>query len=301
MRARLSIAAALGAILLGAAGCGMPGGVDGDLTNGWAAMAPASGFQPSAGTCHTSNFTTVGSRGTYEEIDCKLRHRTETTFVGVYESPAADSDEPPSEGSAGAKAAYQTCDERTTSYAGRQWRDARLWLGVIHPTPAAWAGGARWFRCEALELSTIEDDGALVQRVGTLQNALAGTSDLLLSCYQVGSDSAGSITGMPAVSCGAKHNAEYVGVWRAENVDYPRNDAGWTKFHDGCRGLIATYTGVPNDKDLQYRTGVISLPADEDVWRLGDNGLRCYLWLDGAALTASLKGKGGKSLPIQYK
>src|SRR5690349_10072340 len=105
MRARLSIAAALGGIMLGAAGCGMPGGVDGDLTNGWAAMAPASGFQPSAGTCHTSNFDAVGSRRTYEEIDWSLRHRTETTFVGSYAAPAADADEPPAAGSAGARSA----------------------------------------------------------------------------------------------------------------------------------------------------------------------------------------------------
>jgi hypothetical protein len=58
---------------------------------------------------------------------------------------------------------------------------------------------------------------------------------------------------------------------------------------------------VPNDADLQFRTGVISLPGDDDVWALGDEGVRCYLWLDGAELTSSLKGKGVKSLPIQYK
>ena len=31
------------------------------------------------------------------------------------------------------------------------------------------------------------------------------------------------------------------------------------------------------------------------------NGVRCYLWLDGVKLTSTLKGKGTKSLPIQYK
>jgi hypothetical protein len=106
---------------------------------------------------------------------------------------------------------------------------------------------------------------------------------------------------MPSIACAAKHNAEFVGVWFARDLPYPRNDAGWDKFHDGCRGLIASYAGVPNDKDLQYRTGVISLPGNEDVWALGDFGVRCYLWLDGAELTATLKGKGEKSLPIQYK
>ena len=46
---------------------------------------------------------------------------------------------------------------------------------------------------------------------------------------------------------------------------------------------------------------MVSLPGGADVWALGDHGVRCYLWLDGAALTSSLKGKGAKSLPVQYK
>jgi hypothetical protein len=299
--ARLSIAAALGAVLL-SAGCGTPGGVDGDLTNGWAAMTPAAGFEPNAGACHSSTFSSVGGRSTYEEIDCKLPHRTETVYVGTYESPAADADEPPLDGSAGAKAAYQVCDEKTTAYLGAPWRTARIWIGVTHPTAAAWAGGARWFRCEAVEVASVEDDGGLVQRTGSLRDTLTGdASDLLLTCYAVTLDRSGAINGMPAAPCTAKHNAEFVGIWQAKDLEYPANDATWAKFHDGCRGLVATYTGVPNDKDLQFRTGVISLPGDDDVWALGDHGVRCYLWLDGASLTSTLKGKGAKSLPVQYK
>ena len=284
------------------AACGMPGGVDGDLTNGWGAMEPATGFEPTSGTCHGANFDPIGPRSTYEEIDCKLRHRTETVYVGTYDSPAADADEPPADGSAGAKAAYQVCDKQATTYLGGSWRTARVWIGVTHPSKAAWSGGARWFRCEALELSSVEDDGALVQRVGTLQNVLAdGSSDLLLTCYAVAMDSSGAITNMPGVACSAKHNAEFVGIWYAKNLDYPKDDKAWRTFHDGCRTLVASYVDVPNDKDLQYRTGVISLPGSADVWALGDDGVRCYLWLDGADLTSTLNGKGAKSLPIQYK
>jgi hypothetical protein len=299
MRIRLGILAVL---CLALTSCGMPGGVDGNLTNGWGAMQPATGFEPAAGTCHGANFDPIGPRSTYEEIDCKLRHRTETVYVGAYDSPAADADEPPADGSAGARAAYRTCDEKTSTYLGGPWRTARIWIGVTHPTTAAWGGGARWFRCEAIELSSVEDDGSLVQRVGTLQNALAdGSSTLLLSCYAVAMDSSGAIADMPGVACSAKHNAEFVGIWFAKDLDYPKDDKAWRIFHDGCRALVASYVNVPDDKDLQYRTGVISLPGSADVWALGDNGVRCYLWLDGADLTASLKGKGPKSLPIQYK
>jgi hypothetical protein len=298
---RLGITAALGAVLL-AAGCGTPGGVDGDLTNEWGAMPAAIGFEPNTGSCHMANFNAVGARGTYEEIDCNLRHRTETSYVGTYESPAADADEPPAPGSAGARAAYKICDEKTTTYVGGSWRNARLWIGVTHPTAAAWTGGARWYRCEVVELASVEDEGGLVQRAGSVQNALAdGSSELLLGCYAVQQDRTGAIATMPAVSCTAKHDAEFVGVWHATDAKYPTDNAGWQKFHGGCRGLIATYAGVPKDKDLQYRTGVVSLPGGEDVWQLGDRGVRCYLWLDGAELTSTLKGKGTKALPVQYK
>jgi hypothetical protein len=302
LRIRLGIMAILSAVLLSLAACGKPGGVDGDLTNGWGPMAAATGFEPAGGTCHGATFNEAGARGTYEEIDCKLRHRTETVFVGTYESPAADADEPPADGSAGARSAYQICDDQATTYAGGPWRTARLWIGVTHPTATAWSGGSRWFRCEVLELSSIEDDGSLVQRVGSLRGALAdGTSDLLLGCYAVQLDNSGAVDTMPAVGCTAKHNGEFVGVWDAGTLGYPKSDAAWAKFHDGCRKLVASYVGVPDDQDLQYRTGVISLPGGSDVWALGDHQVRCYLWLDGAALTGSLKGKGVRSLPVQYK
>jgi hypothetical protein len=298
---RLGLTAALAAALF-AGGCAGSGSVDGDLTNGWAAMAAATGFEPTTGTCHSANFTPVGARSTYEEIDCSLQHRGETVFVGSYDAPAADAETPPEDGSAGARAVYDLCDQRTTEYLGGPWRDARLWIGVTHPTESAWSGGARWYRCEVLELSSIEDDGGVVQRSGSLRGVLAdANADLQLGCYAVQQDSGGAISTMPAVACTAKHNAEFVGVWFAKDLDYPSDDASWAKFHDGCRALIATYAKVPNDGDLQFRTGVVSLPGGKDVWEQGDRGVRCYLWLDGASLTASVKDKGDTGLPIQYK
>jgi hypothetical protein len=53
--------------------------------------------------------------------------------------------------------------------------------------------------------------------------------------------------------------------------------------------------------DLEFRTGVVSLPGGEDVWAAGDHAVRCYLWLDSAKLTSSLKGRGVKALPVQYE
>jgi hypothetical protein len=301
LRTRLALSVASAALVL-LAGCGNPGGVDGDLTNGWAAMPPPTGFVPEAETCHLANFATAGPRGTYEEVDCKLKHRTETVYVGRYPDPAAEADAPPAAGSAAAREAYRTCDQRTTAYVGGPWRTARLWIGVTHPTNAAWTGGARWFRCELLEISSVEDDGGLVMRVGTLRDALRDPkSPLRLTCYAIEMDAAGAITSMPAAPCAAGHNAEFVGIWYAGDLPYPAQDKQWGPFHTACRTLIADYVNVPDDADLQFRTGVVSLPGGADVWALGDRGVRCYLWVDGATLTTSLKGRGAKALPIRYK
>ncbi|GAA3344313.1 hypothetical protein GCM10020358_47060 [Amorphoplanes nipponensis] len=300
---RWPVAAALSLLaLVLAGGCGNPAGVDGDLTDGWAAIGVPAGFTPAAQTCHLANFATFGARSTYEEVDCKLKHRTETVYVGTYPSPAAEAPDPPAPDSAGARAAYRDCDARTTAYVGGPWRTSRLWIGVTQPTRAAWAGGARWYRCEVLVSSSVEDDGGLVQRVGSLRDALKEpVSPLLLTCYRVLLNEDGKIGTMPATPCSAEHNAEFVGIWDAKDLAYPVTGKQWDEFHEGCRSLIASYVGVPDDADLQFRAGVISLPGGDDVWELGDHGVRCYLWLDARTLTASLKGKGGKAMPVQYQ
>ncbi|GLY97040.1 septum formation family protein [Actinoplanes sp. NBRC 103695] len=292
----------VGALVVTLAGCGNPGGVDGNLTDGWAAIPAPTGFTPVAETCHLGNYSATGTRAAYEEVDCDLKHRTETVFVGEYQDPAAVADTPPAEGSAGAGAAYRVCDQKTTAYVGAQWRTGRFWIGVTHPSPAAWTGGARWFRCEVLEISSVEDDGGLVMRLGTVRDALkAAGSGLELGCYAIQLDSAGAISTMPAASCGARHNGEFVGVWDAKSLVYPKTDKQWAAFHTGCRKLVAAYAKVPDDADLQFRSGVVSLPGGEDVWALGDHQVRCYAWLDGAELTASIRGVGVKGLPVQFK
>ncbi|WP_045744064.1 MULTISPECIES: septum formation family protein [Actinoplanes] len=302
-RHRRGFVAAAVLSLLVTAGCGSAADLDGDLTDDWGLMAAAIGFQPVSLTCHSSGFAGAGPRASYEEVDCNTRHRTETVHVGEYTAPAAQAPAPPTGDSAGARAAYRTCDAETTEYVGGPWRTARLWIGVTNPSPEAWRGGARWFRCEVVELDSVEDDGGQVQRAGSLRHSLVGgSSELLLTCYAVALNNAGAIAAMPPASCAQPHNGEFVGLWDASvNAVYPRTDTTWAEFHDGCRGMVAAYVGVPNDGDLQYRTGVVSLPGSAEVWTQGDHSVRCYLWLAGAELTGSLKGKGTKALPVQYE
>ena len=301
-RTGVAVTAAVVAALVALSGCGAPGGTDGDLVDGWSAMAAPEGFTPPAEACHTAGFTDVQARSAYESVDCDQPHRTETIAVGEFTAEAAAATAPPATGTAGAQSAYRDCDTKAIAFTGGDWRAARLWLGVTHPTPAAWTGGARWYRCELLEVTSIEDDGDVVARTGSLRSALTDqASPLRLSCYGVQLDDAGAIDTMPARSCSATHNAEFVGVWTAGELPYPKEGTQWVPFHTGCRELIARYVGVPNDKNLEFRTGVISLPGGEDVWSDGDRGVRCYLWVADAAFTASIKGGGDKIMPIQYE
>jgi hypothetical protein len=291
------------ALLMILTGCAMPEGVDGDVGDDWKQMAAPTGFEPVAEACHAGGFADVGLRSAYEAVPCAETHRTETVAVGTFTGEAATAAAPPKKGSAGAREAYASCDEEATAYVGGSWHTARLWLGVVQPSAAAWTGGARWYRCDLLEISSVEDDGDLVARTGTLRDALrVPDSPLLLTCYAVAVDSSGAIDTMPGAACTDTHNAEFVGVWTApDTLAYPVAGDDWAEFHVGCRTLIAEFVGVPDDKNLEFRTGVVSLPGGQDVWAAGDRAVRCYLWVDGAKLTGSLKGKGDKALPIQYK
>ncbi len=257
------------AVALGAAltGCGAPDGTDGDLTDKWPELAAPSGFTPTPDACHVAGFADVQARSAYEQVDCDRPHKTETVAVGTYTGDEAVATAPPAPGTAGAQDAYADCDALTVAFVGGDWRTARLWIGVTRPTPAAWTGGARWYRCELVEVSSIEDDGDLVNRTGSLRSVLTDqASPLRLTCYAVQLDAAGAIDTMPARSCTAVHNAEFAGVWTAGELPYPKQGAEWVPFHAGCRALIAKYVGVPNDKNLEFRTGVVSLPGGPDVW-----------------------------------
>lgn len=298
---RLLAAVALGAVALPLSGCGNPPGIDGELADDWAPVSAPVAFVPPAEVCHASPYAEVGPMASFETVDCASRHRTETVHVGTYRGPAANLAAAPKKGSAEARAAYQECDEKAKAYVGNDWRLGRLWLGMVQPSPQAWSGGARWFRCEMTEVTTVEDDGQTTLRTGSLRNILTKPSPVALTCYAVKLDGAGSIDTMPPADCRKVHNAEFAGIWNAPETGYPKKDADWDRFHNECRKVIAKYVGVPADANIRFRTGVVSLPGAEDQWALGNRGVRCYLWLNDQKLTRSLRGAGPKALPVQFE
>jgi hypothetical protein len=172
---------------------------------------------------------------------------------------------------------------------------------VALPSTPAWTGGSRWFRCDVTELTNVEDNGDTATRTTDLRDVLKKSSPLSLGCYAIKLAKDDSIDTMPAANCGKPHNGEFAGVWTAPETPYPTKDADWSPFHDECRKVIAKYVGLPNDGNLKYRTGVISLPGGSGDWKAGNRGVRCYLWLSGRTVSTSLKGAGAAALPIQYE
>lgn len=279
--------------LLGSAGCAMPAGVDGDLTGDWAVLPEPAQMVPEAGVCHNfEHRSTVRLGSTYLPRDCTEPHRIETVYVGTFTGEAAERAGPPQPGTGAWRETYRECDEAATEYLGADFRHGRLWLGVSVPSEEAWAGDARWFRCDVTEreahfLPTVWQD----TRRGVLTDR---STELALDCFTVALDDSDAIESMPPVECTEPHQAQFAGVWFSDRPDYP-DDA---RVHTGCLSEIAEYVGLPDDRDMPFRTGTIFDHIDEEDWDNGDRGFRCYLWRDDIELTESLAGAGPTALPI---
>ena len=133
-----------------------------------------------------------------------------------------------------------------------------------------------------------------------LKGLLAGESDLAHGCFKVTLDAGENISEMEPLSCAEPHQAEFVGVWTASGTTLANLQDNSDRKHTECRKVVADYVKVPKDGDLQYRTGTIALPPEQEAWEAGDRGVRCFLWFGDRKLTRSLKGAGTKGLPINY-
>jgi hypothetical protein len=289
-------ALAMGAVVLG--GCSAPKGIDGKIADDWGPIAQPSSFVPEAGVCHASGFSETAYRSGYDPVDCAQQHQTETVYVGAFSGAAAERPAPPRSGSTELRTAFTECDRRAKSYLGNDWRSGRLWLGVTVPSTQGWSGGSRWFRCEVSELSDVENDGDVVDRSASLKGALTTASALRLGCYTY--TRTADTDRFAAVACSKPHNAEFVGVTTGADAVYPSTKAAWDRYHGACRSLIAKYAKVPDDSNMQYRTGTVLVPNGAPEWKDGNHGIRCYAWLNQRKLTRSLKGIGSAGLPINY-
>ncbi|WP_326559436.1 septum formation family protein [Micromonospora sp. NBC_01796] len=295
MRRWLTAVALGGMAALVLSGCALPEGVDGDLTDDWATIGAPVSFTPPAGTCHPRPVD-VGYLSSYQPVDCGQLHDAETVHVGTFSGADADRTSPPAEGSPSMRAARGECDGKANEFVGGDWRGGRLSVSVVPPSSYAWEGGARWFRCDLVETGGL-DNPDVVSRYLSLKGALTTQHGLAYGCFTpklVKDD----IDQMQPVACTAKHNSEFAGIWTAPDVPYDAFRKDDARTEKGCMGVIATFTKVPNNSDLKYRTGWIFYYPSEADWDAGNRGVQCFLWIDGRSLTRSLKGAGPGALPI---
>ncbi|RIV31690.1 septum formation family protein [Micromonospora radicis] len=279
-------------------GCGAPHGLDGDLTDDWAALGPPGPFTPAAGVCHEADFADAVPVAAYAPVDCTLPHRVETVHVGAF---SAGRSEPPPIASTELRTAFADCDQRATGYVGDNWRAGRLRLAVAVPSGPGWVAGSRWYRCDLMEVTTAEAGARVVTRTGSLRDGLRTASPLRLGCQQTRTGRGGVVQNLVTVDCATPHDAEFAGVWQSPDRPYPRRSVDWAPFYAGCRTILARYAGVPDDTDLAYRSDVVVRPPGAGRWRVGDRGVRCYLWLGDRKVTGSLKGVGPTGLPVRTK
>jgi hypothetical protein len=154
------------------------------------------------------------------------------------------------------------------------------------------------------------------------------------ACYALSAPALGLVKlPPPLVDCGAQHNLEtihvavltgddakadapppdgspvqqhadtdFAGVWEAPPGAYPADAGERDKIRlDGCRGVIASFAGIPNDDNLRYRVGLITYSFGKAEWDLGNRGVHCFIWMGNKTFTKSLKGAGTADLPINYE
>ncbi|MEV0152627.1 septum formation family protein [Micromonospora sp. NPDC050686] len=291
-RVLTSLAAAITVAVLVA--CATPTGLDGDLTDDWAALPAAAPFTPAAGECQLADFADPVTLADYQPVGCAVPHRVETVHVGTFPAGRAV---PPAGGSTELRGAFAECDTRATGYVGDDWRAGRLRLAVALPSRPGWTAGSRWYRCDLSEVNTVEAAGTVVIRTGSLRDALKGASVLRLGCQQTRAGGGRQVHRLLPVPCGTRHDAEFVGVWRAPDRPYPVAQADWAPLYAGCNTVLSRYVGVPNDRVLPIRSAVVVRPPGAGRWGVGDRGVRCYLWLSHRTVTGSLKGAGPAALP----
>lgn len=298
MRRWWSVLAVAGVAGLVLGGCGQPAGIDGSLIDDWAPLEQPRTWAPTVGACHGADLAKAVSLEAFEPVDCGEPHRAETVHVGTF-AGAAERAEPPPEGSPEIRTAFGECDGKAREYVGDEWRGGRLRLAVALPSPVAWTGGARWYRCDIAEVANVEFNGEVVTRTASVRAALKSPNPLHLGCYSIESTADLRLVAMPSVDCAKPHNGEFVGVWNAPDIAFPTKDTDWVRFYDECWKRISAYVGAPDDVNLRYRSGLRVLPTQRAEWQAGNRGVRCYLWLyNKGTVSRSVKGVGLAGLPL---
>lgn len=263
-----------------------PLGADGDMVNQWPAIDSPRQWKPVAETCY---YRAEIALYNHDPAPCVNPHWFQSVHVG--ETTSIDP-LPPVPGSEAHSAAMAECGTKAEGFLGGQWRDRRVRLTITWPGAVAWAGGARWFACLARPITLHAKPGYSL--TVSLKGRLDQLEELRFGCFDLAADGAAQRR-----SCDEPHNAEYVGHFLLPDLTWEQLEAeqgipGGRPSYQPCTPMIARFAGAP-----QVRTGLWVWPPSEMDWKAGDRLAHCFLWLDKAQASKSLKGVGPAGWPLK--
>jgi hypothetical protein len=290
------LVAVVGVVVCALAGCAKPAGVDGDLTNAWPALPQAKTPVPKAGVCYPVDYDPTWYGDFDKAVDCTASsHRTETVYVGSFSGADADRSAPPLAGSAARKTAYTQCTKAANDYLGGDWQSGKVDIGLVLPDDKAWTGGARWYRCDAVQFRDSNFDTVATE--GSVKGGLTGAKPLAVTCLIVTDDGHNSVTKFEDVDCDKPHNGEFAGLYTAPDGAYPSDkDARRKLALTGCEEVVAHFLGFAGSKPLNPHLGLVAGGFNQDQWNLGDRSEHCLAVVfngtsvNGARILGSMKG-----------
>jgi hypothetical protein len=286
-----------GALMLG--GCTQPP-VEGDGSLGveWAVLPTPSVPVPSAGVCtaadgpQTAGLTLTFLPGT--PVECAQPHLAETFHVAVFPSDVdTDPHTAPTIGSARFRYAYTTCLEQAAAFLGGDPQPTRLAVLPVMPSERQWAGQARWFRCEVVELAGL--DRSIASRTGSLRDALAGSGPLSTTCADVTlSPDRSVVLAATFTSCADEHDVELTGAVTLPDGEYPDPQRLGSLIADECRQVGAAYVGVSPGELLRAGSSAFGFTTaiTEQMWSVGERSAWCFYGSLSQRRSGSVRGLG---------
>jgi hypothetical protein len=275
------------ALLVVLGGCAGTAG-DGNIVDDWGTMASAAPVVPPSGVCYSSSQALASSiDATFSDpTPCSQPHAVETFHVGQF---PAEVTAVPVAGSQGYWNAFEACEGKAREFLGGDWYTGRLFLGITVPQGRQWEGGARWYRCELIEIKTFAGDAA-VPRTGSLAGALQSAGALTQGCGTVGKWAAdGTWDDLTPVNCSQPHDAEFAGVFKITGADRPTGKQ-LDDIYDNCWEVLARYTGGTRSG---IQVGNLVWGGGERDWKRGDRWVRCYAWAgENKKMVGTVKGIG---------
>jgi hypothetical protein len=282
------------AVIIALSGCGKPGGVDGDLLNGWPAFAKAVTPTPKVGACYDSNYVPTWY-GDFNTVPCDEGHQAETAYVGTFTGNDAERSSPPSTNSPSRRAAYSECVKAVKDYLGGDWHTAYVWLGLVLPSTAAWHGGARWYRCDLVPTDDVEYSTARAS--ASVKDGLRGDKPLAITCINTIETKSGGVQAEVPVSCAKPHSAEFVGTATAPNTPWPGEKGAQKQAEKACEAAVAKYMGFSDSSVANQWVGWLFFWPTRSEWETGDRSFTCfaYAFTKSKKMIGSVKGLRGQA------